>query len=255
MSKKLIKKLAAFGVIAGGLIGKISHAEKPSVVSWADISQTLEANFSDREKEYSSNLGIPANLDMKFHLNSPGARGVGCDCILLNKSNSYSYYAFHRQVFNESENGDMPSRTYKDNVNDINKHINTKNVQISNNIALPAEYHLADSRAKNDGISLFYSPSKTDKITEYPLCLPNKNESDLLIIETKKDGSQFVKQWPKWLVDYFSERDKNNSQRLLAWLVGSMLGLSALGYVVNKSVEISNQNINDTKETSFEECY
>lgn len=231
------------------MIGASSHAARPKVVSWADIEGEINSSFNDNglEYTYSKNLKIPLNLNGKFEFNS--CRGICCDCILLGKNNRDEYYVFHRCVYNEEQGADMLCKFFVENrLDEIKNNIKNSKINAFANFALPENWQLGNSVSKKDGISLFYSENtknKGERIIEYPLCLPNRDMSDLLIVG-EKDGQKYVKQWPKWLVDHFSEIDKNTKLKLIYILTALVIATPTIGIGYNK-LRPRNKYVNNNK--------
>ena len=95
---------------------------------------------------------------------------------------------------------------------------------------------------------MFYSENtknKGERIIEYPLCLPNRDMSDLLIVG-EKDGKKYVKQWPKWLVDHFSEIDKNTKLKLIYVLTALGVAIPTIGVGYNK-IRKRNKSVNNNQ--------
>ena len=259
MLKKAKNKLLAFLAMGGLLSTKPVEAERPLVESWADIAPEVNSRFSDLESTYSKHLKIPVELSEKFGLGT--CRGQCSDCILLGKKGLDLYYAFHRWFYCEDENADRSKEFYADQrLDEIEQHIQKSTINAITSSLLRENCRIAKSFVKKDGISLFYSEKAkngSEKIIEFPLCLPNGDESDLLIIG-EKDGSKYVKQWPKWLTDYFSKIDENKKTKLVCVLAA--LGITSIptGVALTKLLKNDEYVSNNRKMqeiTDFEEEY
>lgn len=261
MLKKAKNKLLVFLTLGTALMGKTTQAERPKVESWADAKAQIFDSFKDDSEKlkYSKYLYyVPEDFNKKFGFNS--SRGVCCSCILLGKNGSDEYYAFRKNIYLEDEGCDIPCKFYgPESFKDIEENIKTSKLNTITDFSLPESYQLGKSIAKTDGVSLFYreETAKGERIIEYPLCLPNRDESDLLIIG-EKDGSKYVKQWPKWLTDYFFKIDENKKTKLVCALAA--LGIISIptGVVLTKLLKNDEYVSNNRKMqeiTDFEEEY